>query len=1590
MTDRPHRFFPSHNGSSRNTAQGITEEEVRVTTVLANRPTRQPNLVAEVQSLPILAQQLMDNPQLMLKTLAGFALDHCQAGTAGVSLLETASNGESVLRWVAITGAFADLEQITIPSDFSPCGTTLRTNQPQLYAYPERCYTYLHHPQFQIVEKLIIPLCVNRQPLGTLWILSHHEARQFDLEDQRLMTSLAGFAAAALQSIAPLGQQVEDTLQQEQEAHTELEERSQVALHQSEALNQQIFNSSDDCLKVLDLSGRLLYMNPRGQALVGIENLALFLNRYWIEFWQGNDRESALHALDTAKAGGVGSFQGYCPTLAGEPKWWDVKLTPIRGVNGQVERLLCISRDITERKQIEEQRQQTEAALRESEENFRAMFNASSSGKAQADAKTRRLLRVNPALCQITGYSESELLSMTLDDLNHPEDRERDRNLYQNLASRITDKSQSETRYIRKDGSIVWVNVISNVIHDVNGNPLRTVAIIQDISDRKRIEDERKRREANLAFLAEIADDFSRLSTADEIMQTVGAKIGAYLKITTCNFTDVDEARGEVTVHYGWNSIDVPSTVGTFRLREYLSEEFERASRAGATIVICNTQIDPRTHAPGYAALNMHSFVTVPFHCRGRWRHYIAICDSRPRDWRADEIELIEEISNRVFPRIERARAEAALRESEAKYRLLFESIDEGFCICEMLFAENGDPIDYRFLEVNPVFERLTGLENVMGKTARELVPNLETHWFELYGSVVETGKPARFEQQSIAMNRWFDVNAFCIGEPHSRKFAILFTNITERKKAEQERERFLAVGSDFLVITGIDRYFHWVSPSFERLLGWTVDEMTSRPWTEFVHPDDINSSVAEINSLFSGNETRAFENRYRHKDGSYRWLIWNAQPYLDEQVIYGTAVDITDRKLMEVALRDSEEQFRNMADHAPFMVWVTDPTGYCTYLSQSWYDFTGQTSESGLGLGWLNRTHPDDRQEAERIFLDANQRQEAFRLEYRLQSKDGEYIWAIDAASPWFGTAGQFKGYVGSVIDISDRKQAEAALAADLRDTQLLRDLSVQFTTEADSQVLYNEIVATAITLMQSDAGSFQVLDPATQELLLLATQGFGPSLAGHFDRVDTSFNTSCAIALATGERAFVDFDVSESADPKGYRRMHVESGLLSAQSTPLISRSGKLIGMVSTHWGTHHRPSERELRFFDLLARQAADLLEQRQAEAQRQHLLAQEQAAREEAERANRVKDEFLAVLSHELRTPLNPILGWSTLLLNKKLDEAKTAHALGTIQRNARLQSELIEDLLDVARILSGKLSLNVTPVNLAATILGAIETVRLAAEAKSIKVEASLAPDIGLVAGDSTRLQQVIWNLLSNGVKFTPAGGQISIRLERLDSFAHIMVKDTGQGIAPNFLPYIFDHFRQADGSTTRQFGGLGLGLAIVRYLVELHGGTVRAESPGEGQGATFIVRLPVMPTPPETNQDEQPPEQALDLKGVKTLLVDDETDTRELVAFILEQQGAQVVAVSSVSEALVVLSQAKPDVLLSDIGMPSMDGYMLIQQVRTLAPEQGGQVPAIALTAYAGDTNQQQVIAAGFQKHISKPIDPEVLVQAIAHLVRPT
>jgi PAS domain S-box-containing protein len=400
--------------------------------------------------------------------------------------------------------------------------------------------------------------------------------------------------------------------------------------------------------------------------------------------------------------------------------------------------------------------------------------------------------------------------------------------------------------------------------------------------------------------------------------------------------------------------------------------------------------------------------------------------------------------------------------------------------------------------------------------------------------------------------------------------------------------------------------------------------------------------------------------------------------------------------------------------------------------------------------------------------------------------------------------------------------------------------------------------------------------------------------------------------------------------------------------------------------------------------------DITARKQAEQEREQLLQLEQAARAEAEATNRIKDEFLSVLSHELRSPLNPILGWCRLLTNHQLNESKKTEAIAIIERNAKLLAQMIEDLLNISQILQGKLSLNIYSVDLVSIISLVLESVQLAAQAKNIQLHSVLTPNVCFVLGDPTRLQQVFWNLLFNAIKFTPARGSVEIRLEQVDTQAQIQVTDTGQGISHDFLPYVFDKFRQADSKTTRKFGGLGMGLAIVKHLVELHGGQVWAESLGEGQGSTFTVRLPLMTKQTQTNINIKQFDNRLNLSGIRVLLVDDEVDSKELADFILQEYGAEVISVGSPFEVISTLIDFQPDILVLDIGMPDMDGYMLLEEIRSLLPEQGGQIPAIALTAYAGKVDKRQAISAGFQAHLPKPVDADQLVEVIAELVKPT
>ena len=429
-----------------------------------------------------------------------------------------------------------------------------------------------------------------------------------------------------------------------------------------------------------------------------------------------------------------------------------------------------------------------------------------------------------------------------------------------------------------------------------------------------------------------------------------------------------------------------------------------------------------------------------------------------------------------------------------------------------------------------------------------------------------------------------------------------------------------------------------------------------------------------------------------------------------------------------------------------------------------------------------------------------------------------------------------------------------------------------------------------------------------------------------------------------------------------------------ISLTVSPVKDRSGKIVGASKV----------------------ARDITDRKRAEQELERLLALEKQSRQQAEEASRLKDEFLAVVSHELRSPLNAITGWASLLLMRELDD-QTRHAIETILRNAQNQTQLIADLLDVSRIVTGQLRLNVRSFKLIPVIEAAIEVVRPAADAKSIRIETILDPSAGPIAGDPDRMQQIFWNLLSNAVKFTPRGGRIQVRLQRVDSQVEVVVSDTGRGVDPKLLPHIFERFRQGDSSTTREHGGLGLGLAIVRHLVELHGGVVNAYSGGQGKGTEFILELPAMISARggEAGDERVHPSAGGNLSGsipalagLRLLVVDDERDAREIISVILGEAGAEIATAQSTREALALIGRWKPDILISDIGMPGESGYDLIHLVRALPADKGGQTPAIAITAYARTQDRLRILSAGFQMHVAKPIEPLELATVVASLAK--
>jgi PAS domain S-box-containing protein len=774
-------------------------------------------------------------------------------------------------------------------------------------------------------------------------------------------------------------------------------------------------------------------------------------------------------------------------------------------------------------------------------------------------------------------------------------------------------------------------------------------------------------------------------------------------------------------------------------------------------------------------------------------------------------------------------------------------------------------------------------------------------------------------------------------------------------------------------------------------LTGQTPNQLRGWGWLEAVHPDDKPRVLEYWQRTLRGAGTTAdLEFRVRRKDGTYAYvrdqgvLIRNPDGSAREWV--GAITDVDDKRRAEEALRASEEELRANFKMSGVGQVQTDPkTGRYVRVNNRFCEMVGYSEEELLTMTYLDITHPDDRKAGTDLLLDMLRDETTnYTTDERYVRKDGSILWVLITSTLLHDAHHRPLRTITMIEDVTERKQSEAL--------SICQKKALEMIAKGDSLSEVLKFVTLAVEKQTTVdlRSSIQLFDDAGKHLRLCVA----PSMPESFHQAVVSFFAN-SMDAPSASTAFLKQPVivSDLVGAPGWADIAdvlTPYAIRALWAMPIFSSDEKTLGSFCLYSSKPRIPSAAQQKMLENVTHTLALAIEHKQVEAERENLLIREQAA-------NRLKDEFLAVVSHELRTPLNAINGWAHMLLSGTMDAAAQVQALQSIRRQVRSQNELINDLLDVARITSGKLRLELREVDPAKVIAAALDVVSPAAEAKQIALVAEFDRSVTMLSADPNRLQQVIWNLLSNAIKFTPKGGRVEIRLGRTDSNIEIVVADTGQGITEDFLPYVFERFRQADVSTTRTHGGLGLGLAIVRHLVELHGGMVFAESLGKGKGATFTIRLPVRAihtssakSAARKQEAEEPREITFEdrdlLKGRKVLIVEDNSEDREVLSAELTHQGANVRASASAAEALTELEHFRPDVLVADIGLPGEDGYSLIRKIRACSVEHGGLTPAIALTAYAGGADRQRAFEAGYQKHVAKPADPIELARTICHL----
>jgi PAS domain S-box-containing protein len=898
---------------------------------------------------------------------------------------------------------------------------------------------------------------------------------------------------------------------------------------------------------------------------------------------------------------------------------------------------------------------------------------------------------------------------------------------------------------------------------------------------------------------------------------------------------------------------------------------------------------------------------------------------------------------------------------------------------------------------------------------------NFWTEFPELRDTVLETQfrqamisqEHSSFEWYYLPQRRWLDVRV-C---PSDNGLTSYVQDIG-RRKSDEQAARDSAQRLQVALAAGRLGDWRWDAGTGLLTVGARAAEIidtqgsTALAWhtvRERLLPEDLAAASAAFRTACETHTDFNVECRIRRHNGELCWLavVGHVDTGSDGRLsgMTGMIQDITARRLAEQTLRKSEEALRALANSIPQLAWIAGANGAMLWCNERWYEYTGMARDQAALNAWEETCAPECLPQLKQHWADALASGQPFEMEFPIRGADGQFRWFLTRANPVAAPAdGQPPRWLGTSTDVDQVKRAQEELRDQSNALELLNNTGNILAATRDLPTLLQQVTDAATNISGARYGAF-FYNGRTPDGEILQLHTLSGAKAEEFDALGHPRATALLGPTMRGQGAIRIDDVSmdqrygQASPHHGMPGGHPQ--VRSYLALPVVSRSGEVIG--SMLFG-HPEPgmfTARTERIVGGIAAQAAVAIDntrmyeaaQRAAE-ERKVLLDSERSARAEAERTSQMKDEFLATLSHELRTPLSAILGWSQVLRRGTRDQADLHRGLQTIERNARNQAQLIEDLLDMSRITSGKVLLDMQTLSPASVIDAAIEALRPAAEAKNIRLEKFIADDVGLIAGDPSRLQQVMWNLLSNALKFTPRDGMVRISATRDNAYVSLTVSDTGTGIRPEFLAHVFERFRQADASTTRKHGGLGLGLSIVKHLVEQHGGVVQADSEGEGRGATFTVQLPVaagsvqLPqTARKTAPEPVPPpaeEGPSQLSGVNVLVVDDEADARELIKRILNDAGAQVHTAGTAAQALQLLLSERPQLMISDIGMPDIDGFELLALVRALGAGKGGDLPAIALTAFARSEDRTRALREGFAAHVAKPVEPAQLIATVS------